>query len=196
LVTDPSKVTYTNNVQNQWLVHPAFTANADNGGGFGEIEGLWVGKFEATGTTSKLSVKPGITSRRGMTVNQMYKLAIASTFEEAATLRSHMAKNSEWGVITYLSHSQYGTNGQKIEKNADTSYRTGGSSTKKDIYTTNKAQSTTGNETGVYDLNGGAWEFVASYVNNGGSELATNGGTLKRRFVWSNCGGKSNKHSL
>lgn len=29
----------------KWLVHPAFTANATNGGGFGEIEGLWVRKI-------------------------------------------------------------------------------------------------------------------------------------------------------
>ncbi len=28
----------------KWLVHPAFTSNATNGGGFGEIEGLWVRK--------------------------------------------------------------------------------------------------------------------------------------------------------
>lgn len=45
LVVEPSKVTYTNNVQNQWLVHPAFTANASNGGGFGEIEGIWIRKI-------------------------------------------------------------------------------------------------------------------------------------------------------
>ena len=39
IITDPSKVTYTNGVQNEWLVHPAFTASAENGGGFGEIAG-------------------------------------------------------------------------------------------------------------------------------------------------------------
>ena len=33
----------------KWLVHPAFTSNAEAGGGFGEIPGIWVGKFEVTG---------------------------------------------------------------------------------------------------------------------------------------------------
>ena len=36
----------------KWLVHPAFTSNAEYGGGFGEIPGMWVGKFETTGIYS------------------------------------------------------------------------------------------------------------------------------------------------
>ena len=163
----------------KWLVHPAFTANATNGGGFGEIDGLWVGKFEATGTETNLSVKPGVASLRSMTINNQYKLAKASQFGETATINSHMAKNSEWGAIVYLAHSQYGTNGLKVEQNTNSSYYTGGSSSKATIYTTNKTQSTTHNATGVYDLNGGAWEYVASYVNNGSSYLKTNGGEAK-----------------
>lgn len=112
-----------------------------------------------------------------MTFNQLYKLARTSKFEENVDLRSHMAKNSEWGAISYLSYSQYGTNGDKVEKNTSSSYYTGASDNKAVIYTANKKQSTTGNATGVYDLNGGAWECVASYVNSGSSNLATYGGT-------------------
>ncbi len=179
LVTDPSAVTYTNNVQDQWLVHPAFTSNAANGGGFGDpekgVEGLWIGKFEATGTATNLSVKPGVTSLREMTINAQYKLAKISTFGEIATINSHMAKNSEWGATAYLGHSQYGTNKAKVEQNTSSNLYTGGSNSKATIYTTNKNQSTTHNATGVYDMNGGSWEFVASYVNNGSSNL-TNGG--------------------
>ena len=49
--------------QTKWLVHPAFTSNAEYGGGFGEIPGIWVGKFETTGEytdgdASRISVKP------------------------------------------------------------------------------------------------------------------------------------------
>ena len=186
LVTDPSAVTYTNNVQDQWLVHPAFTSNAANGGGFGEpekgVEGLWIGKFEATGTSTNLSVKPGVTSLREMTINAQYKLAKTSTFGETATINSHMAKNSEWGATAYLGHSQYGTNGAKVEQNTSSDLYTGGSNQKGIIYTTNKTQSTTHNATGVYDMNGGAWEYVASYVNNGGSNLETYGGTTEGDF--------------
>ena len=69
----------------KWLVHPAFTSNAKAGGGFGEIPGIWVGKFEATGTysngdASKISVKPGVQSLRNMTVNQQYKAGLTATY--------------------------------------------------------------------------------------------------------------------
>ena len=37
--------------------------------------------------------------------------------------------------------------------------------------------STTGNVTGVYDMNGGAWERVAGYLDNGDSNLSTNAGS-------------------
>ena len=166
----------------KWLVHPAFTSNAESGGGFGEIEGLWVGKFEATGeyttgNASKVNVKPGVASLRYMTINDQYKAGKNATYGENTNLNSHMAKNSEWGATVYLAHSKYGTNKKKVEQNKNSSYYTGGTNTVEEIYTTNKTQSTTHNATGVYDLNGGAWERTASYVNNGNSNLGTNGGT-------------------
>lgn len=161
----------------KWLVHPAFTANASNGGGFGELEGLWIGKFEATGTSTNLTVKPGEISLMYMTINEQYKLAKASTFGESESMNSHMAKNSEWGATAYLGHSKYGTNRQKIAQNTNSNYYTGGSNNKKDIFKTNKTQSTTHNATGVYDMNGGSYEYVASYINNGSSKLSTYGGS-------------------
>ena len=169
--------------QTKWLVHPAFTANAANGGGFGEITGIWVAKFEATGTysngdASKVSVKPGLVSLRSMTINEQYKAGMNATYGESVNLNSHMMKNSEWGATVYLAHSKYGTNKQKVEKNENASYYTGGTNTVESIYTTNKKQSTTHNATGVYDLNGGAWEYTASYVNNGNSNLGTYGGKV------------------
>ena len=166
----------------KWLVHPAFTAKAEYGGGFGEIPGIWVGKFEATGEytngdASKVSVKPGVQSLRSMAINDQYKAGMKATYGESANLNSHMMKNSEWGATVYLAYSKYGTNKQKVEKNTNTAYYTGGTNTVEEIYTTNKTQSTTHNATGVYDLNGGAWERVASYVNNKRGELGATGGT-------------------
>lgn len=38
--------------------------------------------------------------------------------------------------------------------------------------------STTGNVTGIYDMNGGTWEVVAGYVNNGSSSLTSYGNEL------------------
>ena len=168
--------------QTKWLVHPAFTSNAEFGGGFGEIEGVWVGKFEATGeyttgNASKVSVKPGAESLRHMTIKKLYKAGKTATYGESANLNSHMMKNSEWGAIVYLTHSKYGTNKLKVERNKSLAYYTGGTNTVRQIYTLNKAQSTTHNATGVYDLNGGVYETTAAYVNNGNVNLKSNGGT-------------------
>ncbi|MFR8232953.1 MAG: hypothetical protein ACLVA2_00885 [Clostridia bacterium] len=167
--------------QTKWLVHPAFTSNAEYGGGFGEISGMWVGKFETTGeytegNASKVSVKPAIKNLRKMTINDQYKAGMKATYEENSNLNSHMMKNSEWGVTVYLAHSKYGTNKRKIEQNKSSNY-TGGATVEKEIYTTNKKQSTTYNATGVFDLNGGATERIASYINNGHENLKRYGGT-------------------
>ena len=169
--------------KSKWLVHPAFTSNTETGGGFGEIPGTWVGKFEATGAysngdASKVSVKPGVQSLRSMTVNDQYKAGMKATYGESVNLNSHMAKNSEWGAIVYLAHSKYGANKKKVEQNTNSSYYTGGTNTVEEIYTKNKAQSTTHNATGVYDLNGGSWERTAAYVNNGNENLGTYGGKI------------------
>ena len=167
--------------KSKWLVHPAFTSNPEAGGGFGEIAGIWVGKFEATGVysngdASKVSVKPGVQSLRSMTINDQYKAGMKATYGESVNLNSHMAKNSEWGATVYLAHSKYGTNKKKVEQNKSSAFYTGGTNTVEEIYTTNKAQSTTHNATGVYDLNGGAWERTAAYGNNKNDQLGTTGG--------------------
>ena len=175
-----------------WLVHPAFVNNVNNGGWDSELSGIWVGKFEATGTKIKdsdgnvteaiISVLPGVSALREMKIKDQFKYTKLATFGEsisAETLGSHMAKNSEWGATVYLAYSKYGTNGYDVAKNDSSSYYTGGTNTQANIYSTNYGQSTTKNPYGVYDLRGGSWEYVASYVNYGSSasDLSTNGGT-------------------
>ena len=54
---------------------------------------------------------------------------------------------------------------KKVERNVDNKFYTGGSNVESKIYGANKTQSTTYNAYGVYDMNGGAWERVASYAN-------------------------------
>lgn len=185
----------------KWLVHPAFTNNAEYGGGFGEIPGLWVGKFETTGEytegdATKVSVKPGVPSLRNMTVNQQYKAGMDAKYGESVNLNSHMMKNTEWGATIYLAYSKYGTNKLKVEQNESSLYYTGGTNTVEQIYVTNKRQSTTHNATGVYDLNGGSWERVASYVNNGNINLETYAGKVEGDLYGATREeqGKSTKH--
>ena len=98
----------------KWLVHPAFVNNVNNGGWDSELSGIWVGKFETTGakttdsegnvTKVTISVLPGKSALTQMKIKDEYKYAKLATFGEnisAQTLGSHMAKNSEWGVIVY-----------------------------------------------------------------------------------------------
>ena len=92
-------------------------------------------------------------------------------------------KNTEWGAVAYLSKSQYGKNTDEIWINNANDFTTGcagnavseGASTTGCINaynTTNGVKaSTTGNIYGIYDISGGAWEYVAAYVNNANGTL-------------------------
>ncbi len=46
-ISNPDQITYTNGTQNEWLVHPVFTNNINNGGWDSELTGIWVAKYEA-----------------------------------------------------------------------------------------------------------------------------------------------------
>ncbi len=168
----------------EWLTHPAFT-NFD-------VNGIWVGKFETgyKGATTKeeaqvneenpnkIIIKPNTYSWRNSTVSNIFKTAYNYNRE----LDSHMMKNTEWGALAYLSHSKYGIN-TEVRINNNSSYLTGYSATDEtdqssypgvsgttsDItlpYNTETGYkaSTTGNITGIYDMSGGAWEYVAGYM--------------------------------
>ena len=91
-----------------------------------------------------------------------------------------MMKNTEWGAVAYLSHSKYGINTEvRINNNSsmltgyaatDSSdqskypgtYGTDSSATLPYNTSTGYKASTTGNITGIYDMSGGAWEYMAS----------------------------------
>ncbi len=157
-----------------YVVHPAFTKTEDtagnktfdNGEWKDELPGLWVGKYETSHTgcgstktsgegelgENKITIKPGITSWRKDTIGNFY--TAARNYSE--DLNSHMLKNSEWGAVAYLTHSQYGRNGHEISINNSSDYITG---------TGGNEASSTGNEYGIYDLSGGAHEYVAAYYN-------------------------------
>ncbi len=169
----------------EWLTHPAFI-NFD-------VNGIWVGKFEtgykgATSVSSaqvsssdptKIQVKPNVYSWRSNSVGNFFK----AMYNYNRGLDSHMMKNTEWGAVAYLSHSRYGINTEvRINNNSNflTGYAantkdTGSSATANQPYNTETGYlaSTTGNITGVYDMSGGAWEYVAGYRDGtiGGSGL-------------------------
>ena len=159
----------------EWLTHPAFT-NFD-------VNGIWVGKFEtgykgSTDTSSaqvsssdptKIQIKPNVYSWRDNSVGNFFK----AMYNYNRDLDSHMMKNTEWGAVAYLSHSRYGIN-TEVRINNHSNYLTGYAANTKDAGQSTTANqpyntetgylaSTTGNITGVYDMSGGAYEYVAGY---------------------------------
>ncbi len=168
----------------EYMTHPAFIS-------FG-VNGFWVGKFETgykdaqsksdaeqdNADSSHITIKPGVYSWRNITVKNIFD--VSKNYEN--TLESHMMKNTEWGAVAYLSHSIFGIN-KEITINNNNQYKTGYTA----LLSTNQSKvpgdsgdggesntewntensfiaSTTGNITGIYDMSGGAWEYVAAYV--------------------------------
>ena len=150
--------------QGNWNIHPAFNYGQ-------QVSGIWVAKFEASNNGGEIKIQPGVSSWRVITVNDIY----TNCLNYNKTLNSHMMKNDEWGAVAYLSRSKYGKNAE-LTINDNSSYYTGGGSG--NAYVTNVGQSTTGTVHGVYDMSGGAWEYVAAYVNNGNGNLTTYGSSL------------------
>ncbi|MCI5678095.1 MAG: LamG domain-containing protein [Acholeplasma sp.] len=139
--------------------HPAFKF------GNTELTGFWVGKFEVSGSTSAITVKPNVTRLRSQTVSSLFTaIQNVKTTYGINNADSHMMKNMEWGAVAYLKQSKYGLGATDIAINDSSSYYTGGGTS--DAYKTNVAQSTTGNIYGVYDMSGGAWEYVMGNMKN------------------------------
>ena len=176
--------------QGKWNVHPAFNYGQ-------EVSGLWVAKFEASSkegnsnnsgdnvTTKTLQVKPGVSSWRNIEIGNMY--TVCKNYN--SILNSHMMKNDEWGAVAYLSKSKYGKENEELWINNSSSFITGSAGNNAianaDVGTTTDytstqgvKASTTGTVYGVYDMSGGAHEYVAAYVDNGNSNLTKYGSSL------------------
>ncbi|MCI8443764.1 MAG: hypothetical protein HFJ37_01065 [Clostridia bacterium] len=183
-----------------YTIHPAFT-NEGNGG-LGELDGIWVAKFEAVSNTPtaiwgggnnpnlKVQVKPNQSSWRNIEVSNAFLVCRRMTSQgevlAGSTVDSHMMKNTEWGAVAILSQSQYGVynpesiNGEKgkeeyqIWNNSSGSFLTGSVGIHEDTSNTSVSAydsingpkaSTTGTIYGVYDMAGGAWEYVAACLS-------------------------------
>ena len=171
--------TCQNKSNGNWYTHPAFTMiNAS--GNKTELKGIWAGKFETTGSKTTPTVKPGVSSLKNITVANMYSIGQLYRTTNYLTTNginqsdSHMMKNIEWGAVAYLKQSNYGLGITDITINSNNSYTGGGSGTS---YKTNIGQSTSGNITGVYDMSGGAGEYVMGNYNKtaGSSGLTVSG---------------------
>ena len=145
-----------------------------------------------------VTVKPSVPSWREINIGEsQYQSMKISTDKEhygLTSANSHLIKNVEWGAVAYLCYSEYG---EVPQINACGSYNgtyyydlyTGAgpqadgnmnkyeydSTTFESNYAYNTANgklaSTTGNETGIYDMSGGANEYIAGYNLRGTSIL-------------------------
>src|SRR5574344_1952123 len=167
----------TGSTDGTYLTHPAFTF------GTTELNGIWVSKFEVTGSTSAITSKPNVNSLRSTTVGSFWNAL--KSYDTSDT--SHMMKNTEWGAVAYLTASAYGKNSE-VYINNDSNYITGcGGTTASAASTTtctnayasvtSYPQSTTGNISGIFDMSGGTWEYMAAcasgYIGSSGLTLDT-----------------------
>ncbi len=162
-VSDTGEETCTKKSNGNWYTHPAFTMiNAS--GNKTELKGIWVGKFETTGSTTTPTVKPNVASSccqnvsTQFTISQIFNTTNYLTTNGTNQTDAHMMKNIEWGAVAYLKQSIYGLGITDVANNS--SFYNGGTS-----YKTNTGQSTTGNITGVYNMSGGYEEYVMGNYN-------------------------------
>ncbi|MCI8669582.1 MAG: hypothetical protein HFI34_08705 [Lachnospiraceae bacterium] len=195
----------------KYMTHPAFLSFGTNG--------MWVGKFETgykganttteaeqnpmnetIGTPEKVIIKPNVYSWRGIQVSN----AFWTSYNYKRDYNSHMMKNTEWGAVAYLQHSQYGSH-ESVRINNNEAYITGYAAVnepscgytgvneecnkyenidtlgKDGTYTVNYfnsasvVASTTGNYSGVYDMSGGAWEYVMGVMLNSTNSIPCSG---------------------
>ena len=137
------------------------------------------------------NVAPWIGAQVGTFFNGIQKMRESGNkYGFSTTDETHMMKNMEWGAVTYLSHSKYGIN-KEVAINSANTFTTGcgpqsvdslASGATCNSYTTTLGQSasTTGNVYGVYDMSGGALEYMMGNMvwSNGqqmsGSQISNN----------------------
>ena len=147
-----------------------------------------------TCNVSNIVVKPNVSSLRSQKVSSFFYAS--RSMEQAGNsfgfvnseVDTHMGKNNEWGAVAYLTQSIYGrctnsTTCTEVGINNNKSYITGygapagsSSSVTNGTYNTalGKDASTTGTIYGIYDMSGGAYEYVMGVYNNAKSSSGFN----------------------
>jgi len=158
-------------------------------------------------TAADLTVLPNLSSVRNQNVSSFFyasrSMQNSSNANKygfdvigASSMDVHMLKNTEWGIVAMLSQSKYGKYGnpnyegvnKEVYQNKSSSYITGSSNgtpsqetantqVTYDISDSGYGASTTGTIYGVYDMSGGAGEYVmGNYNNRSGKDTYFNSG--------------------
>ena len=155
-------------------------------------------------TTLGIQIKPNVSSWRGARVSTMFTVSREMSNAgnvyglNNVTTDSHMMKNTEWSAVAYLSQSVYGKYANTAYSGANkevyinnywnnnetlTGCSAGAPSTAQATtcaYTYEKSNtgtgaSTTGNIYGVYDMSGGAYEYVMGNMKANGNTQQQSG---------------------
>ena len=168
-----------------YMTHPAFLSIPSTGFWVGKFE---TGYDGATSTSeaeinerdaSKIIVKPNVYSWRGIQLAN----AFYTSYDYKRSLDSHLIKNTEWGAVAYLQHSAYGS-ATSVRINNNSAFLTGyqanneptcgytnaneecnrycEDNTCNQAYPKSTLASTTGNISGIFDMSGGANDYVMS----------------------------------
>ena len=142
-----------------YILHPAFTWDDNSDGTIAtseHISGIWVGKFETTGTGDTPTILPNVTSLRSQNISTQFNtsLKLKNYLSTVGTTDSHMMKNSEWGAVAYLSQSIYG-------KYGNTSY----TGVNKEVYKNDSESFLTGRSSGTYPQSGTSKNGTCLYNN-------------------------------
>ena len=133
----------SNNDNGKYYTHPAFDTTTE------KLYGIWVSKYEVS---NNYEIKNG---------NNILTNTYLSTYYNqikniSDTYNYHVIKNTEWGALTYLTHSKYGlcdNNSCKVIGTNNT-YISGSELT----------DTTTGNIYGIFDASGNGSEYTMANI--------------------------------
>ena len=157
---------------------------------------------ETCSNANGIIIKPNVSSLRNQTVSSFFFASrsmeqTGNSFGFVSTeVDTHMSKNNEWGAVAYLTQSIYGrctssTTCTEIGINNNSNYITGygapagsSDSVTNGAYNTTLGKGATTTETiyGIYDMSGGAWEYVMGVLAD------TNGNPRSGDTISSNSG--------
>ena len=141
---------------------------------------------ETCSNANGIIIKPNVTSLRYNNISNFFfaSRSMEQTGNSFGFIKdevdTHMSKNNEWGAVAYLTQSIYGrctnsTTCSEVGINNNSGYLTGygapagsNDSVTNGAYDTSlgKAASTTNNIYGIYDMSGGAYEYVMGVYTN------------------------------
>ena len=141
---------------------------------------------ETCSNANGIIIKPNVTSLRYNSVSNFFfaSRSMEQTGNSFGFVKdevdTHMSKNNEWGAVAYLTQSIHGrctnsTTCSEVGINNNSGYLTGygapagsNDSVTNGAYDTSlgKAASTTNNIYGIYDMSGGAYEYVMGVYTN------------------------------